>query len=138
MNQERQSGHREEVVRTTDSVNYMRLSGFGNAWSSSLIWGRNHNALTQRNANLYLAETVYPLSRKNFLSGRAELVDKDELFPGDPKLGQRSFRTQPIPRVTPVMVSIRRAGRFIGGFGCRRRCSISTVNDAYAADAPVL
>ena len=69
-----------DVVRTTASIHYTRPVSNGNAWSSSLIWGRNHNTLTKRNLNSYLAETLYPLSRKNFLTARAELVDKDELF----------------------------------------------------------
>lgn len=69
-----------DVVRTTASIHYSRPVSNGNAWSSSLIWGRNHSTLTKRNLDSYLAETLYPLSRKNFLTARAELVDKDELF----------------------------------------------------------
>jgi len=75
-----------DVVRTTASVHYSRPASDGNAWSSSLIWGRNHNTLTQRNLNSYLAETLYPFGRKNFLTARAELVDKDELFANDHEL----------------------------------------------------
>ncbi len=69
-----------DVVRTTASVHYSRPTSSGNAWSSSLIWGRNHSTLTKRNLNSYLAETLFPVSQKNFLTARAELVDKDELF----------------------------------------------------------
>ena len=67
------------MTRTTSSVQYNRPLASGSSWSSSLIWGRNHDSLTQHNLNSYLAETVYPLSRRNFLTGRWELVDKDEL-----------------------------------------------------------
>ena len=69
-----------DVIRTTASLEYTRPMAAGNAWSSSLIWGRNHDTFTQHNLNSYLAETVYPFSRKNFVTGRIELLDKDELF----------------------------------------------------------
>ena len=71
-----------DVVRATASLHYTRPVSDGNAWSTSLIWGRNHDTLTQHNLNSYLVETVYPLSRMNFLTGRIEFVDKDELLPG--------------------------------------------------------
>jgi hypothetical protein len=63
-----------DTVRTTVSVQYSR-----GAWSSSLIWGRNHQTLTERDLNSFLAETVFSLRRRNFLTGRFEVVDKDEL-----------------------------------------------------------
>jgi hypothetical protein len=69
-----------DVVRTTASIHYSRPISDGNAWSSSLIWGRNHSTFTRRNLDSYLVETLYPVTRKNFLTARAELVDKDELF----------------------------------------------------------
>ncbi len=72
-----------DQLRTTASVEYSKpISGGG--WSSSLIWGRNHSTYTARGLNSYTAETVLPVSRKNFVTGRAELVDKDELFDGMP------------------------------------------------------
>jgi hypothetical protein len=52
----------------------------GGTWSSSLIWGRTHNTATQHNLNSYLAESVLPIHTRNFITGRIELVDKDELF----------------------------------------------------------
>jgi hypothetical protein len=72
-----------DVVRTTASLHYSRPVSDRNAWSSSLIWGRNHSTLTKRNLSSYAAETLYPVSPKNFLTARAELVDKDELFAND-------------------------------------------------------
>jgi len=63
-----------DVVRATASLAYTR-----GGWSSSLIWGRNHQTAGNRNLNSYLAETVLPVHKRNFLTGRAELVDKDEL-----------------------------------------------------------
>jgi hypothetical protein len=72
-----------DQVRATASLEYTKpLSG--GSWSSSLIWGRNHYTATGRNLNAYLAETVIPIGRKNFITGRWELVDKNELFEDDP------------------------------------------------------
>jgi hypothetical protein len=39
---------------------------------------------THRNLNAYTVESVLPVRRKNFVTGRFELVDKDELFAGEP------------------------------------------------------
>ena len=60
--------HAGTVVRTTASAHYTR----GN-WSSSLIWGRNDEL------DSYLAETVWSVARRNWITGRFELVQKDEL-----------------------------------------------------------
>jgi len=64
-----------------------------NVWSTSLIWGRNHDIFKQRNLNSYLAESVYPFRHKNFMVGRIELVDKDELFADEPALEDRLAST---------------------------------------------
>ncbi len=82
-----------DVVRTTASVQYTRPFPHGNAWSSSLIWGRNHDTFTKRDLNSYLAETLYPVSRRDFVTGRIEIVDKDELFADQPDLQQELDRT---------------------------------------------
>jgi hypothetical protein len=76
-----------DQLRSTASVQYSKPMA-GSSWSSSLIWGRNHNTATYRNTNSYLAESVVPVSRKDFITGRVELTDKDELFNGDPALEQ--------------------------------------------------
>lgn len=90
-NPERQSPG--DVVRTTASVSYSKPLSDGEVWSTSLIWGRNHDVVSQHNLNSYLAETVYPVSQKNFLTGRMELVDKDELFADNPDLEEQLART---------------------------------------------
>lgn len=74
-----------DQVRSTASVSYTKPVN-GSDWSSSLIWGRSHFTATDRNLNSYVAESVLPVSRHNFITGRVELVDKDELFDGDPDL----------------------------------------------------
>jgi len=78
--------HPGDVLRTTASLHYTRPSGGGNAWSTSLIWGRNHNVAGKQNLNSYLLETLYPVTKKNFFAARAELVDKNELFANDHEL----------------------------------------------------
>jgi len=69
-----------DVVRTTASVHYTRPMGKREAWSSSVIWGRNHDTATQHDLNSWLLETLLPVRGKNFLTSRVEWVDKDELF----------------------------------------------------------
>lgn len=73
--------------RTTASLEYTKPISDG-SWASSLIWGRNHETATGRNLNSYLAESVVPIGHKNFVTGRIELVDKDELFADRPALEQ--------------------------------------------------
>jgi len=68
-----------DQTRVTSSLAYS-LPMNGRAWSSTLIWGRVHTTATRHNLNSYLAESVLPLTRRNLLTGRVELVDKDELF----------------------------------------------------------
>lgn len=63
--------HPGDVTRVTASAHYTR-----GGWSSSFLWGRS------RDTNSWLAETLLPLSRRNIVTGRFEVVDKDELVPG--------------------------------------------------------
>jgi hypothetical protein len=76
-----------DQVRATASLQYS-VPMPGGSWSSSLIWGRTHNTASFHNLNSYLAETVLPIRPKDFLTGRFELVDKDELFSAQPELEQ--------------------------------------------------
>ena len=80
-----------DQARVTASVEYSRPVP-GGTWSSSLTWGRTHNTATLRNLNAYLAETVLPVSRRNFLTGRLEWVGKDELFDGEQLFAGDVFR----------------------------------------------
>src|SRR6516162_367086 len=76
-----------DQTRTTASLEYTRPMA-GGSWSSTVAWGRTHSTATFRNLNSYLAESVMPVSRRNFVTGRFELVDKDELFRNQPDLEQ--------------------------------------------------
>jgi len=64
-----------DQIRSTGSVSYTK-----GGWSSSVVWGRNHDTATGHDDNSYLAESVLPIGRNNFLTGRIELADKDELY----------------------------------------------------------
>ena len=71
-----------DIIRATASVTYNRpiATGF---WAASVIWGRNHKTGVHRNTNSYLAESVLQVRHKNYLTGRVELVDRDELSHGE-------------------------------------------------------
>jgi hypothetical protein len=71
-----------DQTRSTASVEYSRRLA-GESWSSTLIWGRDHSTYTRRNTNSYTLESALPVRKKNWVTGRAELVDKDELFAGE-------------------------------------------------------
>ncbi|MBV9401748.1 MAG: hypothetical protein JO062_27475 [Bryobacterales bacterium] len=80
-----------DQVRTTASLAYTKPLA-GGAWSSTIAWGRNHSTATKRDLNSYLIESVLPMQRKNFITGRIEVVDKDELFADQPTLEQQLNR----------------------------------------------
>jgi hypothetical protein len=82
-----------DVVRTTASIQYSRPLDRGTSWSTSLIWGRNHQTASRRNLNSWLLETLYPATRRSFLTARLELVDKDELFANQPEIEETLART---------------------------------------------
>ena len=64
------------VQRTTASVSYS-----DDRLSTSLIYG--HNDKSERSTNAWTAEGVLRLFERHYLTARAEVVDKDELFPGE-------------------------------------------------------
>ena len=71
--------------RQTASVEYVRPFGRG-SWATSLVWGRVHQDVANRNLNSYLLETTANFRSRNYAFSRMEPVDKDELFPGNPLL----------------------------------------------------
>ena len=81
-----------DQVRATASLHYSKPMQ-GGSWSSSLIWGRNHSTATHRDLNSYLVESVVPIRTGNFITGRFELVDKDELFSNQPEIEARLDRS---------------------------------------------
>lgn len=69
-----------DQVRTEASVTYNRPYKRG-SWATSAIWGRVHKTGNGDNLNGYLLESVARWARKNYVTGRIELDDKDELLP---------------------------------------------------------
>lgn len=69
-----------DVQRTTSSVEYIRPRAHHNAWATSLIWGENVRLIGNRAINAVTAETLVPLGRRNFLTGRYEWSQRDELL----------------------------------------------------------
>jgi Cu/Ag efflux protein CusF len=66
-----------DIQRTTASVAYSKATGVGQ-WDTSLIFG--HNRKSQgHDGSAWLAESVLNFGSVNYVSGRAEVVDKDEL-----------------------------------------------------------
>jgi hypothetical protein len=68
-----------DQVRTTASITYNRPYARGN-WATSVIWGRVHKTPDGANLNGYGLESVARFARRNYVTGRIELVDKDELL----------------------------------------------------------
>ena len=66
------------IQRSTASVAYSKAVSVGQ-WDTSLIFG--HNKKTEGHApSSWLAESVLQFGGRNYVTGRAEVVDKDELF----------------------------------------------------------
>jgi hypothetical protein len=62
--------------RTSASISYTRGS-----WSSTAAWGRVYKEVHDRNVDGFLAESVFKVFGRHYVTARAESVDKDELFP---------------------------------------------------------
>jgi len=78
-----------DQVRTTASVEYVLPRPHGNWWATSLIWGRNYKTVPKYGSNAVLAETVVPFREKNFVTGRYEWSQRDELFADNPTLAEQ-------------------------------------------------
>ena len=65
-----------DIQRTTASVSYSDAR-----WNTSLIFGHNQKS-EGHDGSAWLAESVLRFAGTNYISGRAEVVDKDELFAG--------------------------------------------------------
>jgi hypothetical protein len=75
--------HADDVVRTTASLHHVLPRSHGNYWATSFIWARNYKTIEKHATQAVVAESVAPLGRKNFLTGRFEWSQRDELFEND-------------------------------------------------------
>lgn len=81
------------VQRTTASIAYSNATRVGQ-WDTSLVFGHNRKSAGHA-ASSWLAESVLQFGKVNYVTGRAEVVDKDELFAGQPvpaTIASGSFR----------------------------------------------
>jgi hypothetical protein len=65
------------IQRTTASVAYSRPTAAGQ-WDGSLVFGRNKKA-EGHSGNSLVAEALLKFAGRNYVTGRGEIVDKDEL-----------------------------------------------------------
>lgn len=73
--------------RFSASATYNRPYSAGN-WTTSLIWGRVDKLADHADLDGYTLESVARFATRNYLTGRWELVDKDELLlPGQFRIG---------------------------------------------------
>ena len=77
-----ETSHQDDVKRVTTSVQYTRPLSNGAGWSSMVAWARNYKTIEKQGAQAFIAETLLPVTRKNFITGRFEWTQRDELFPG--------------------------------------------------------
>jgi hypothetical protein len=75
--------HADDVERVTASVHHVQPRSNGNYWASSFIWARNYKTIEREGTHAIVAETVVPLRRRNFVTGRFEWSQRDELFEYD-------------------------------------------------------
>ena len=77
-----------DVVRTTASLHYS-TPGPGEQWSTSAIWGRNYKTFDREANDTFTLESVKQFRRKNFVTGRFEWSQRDELFEATPELEEQ-------------------------------------------------
>jgi hypothetical protein len=75
--------HPDDIDRLTASVHHILPRSKGNYWASSFIWARNYKTIEKHATQAIVAETVVPVRRKNFITGRFEWSQRDELFEND-------------------------------------------------------
>ena len=90
--QDPEASHPGTIERTTASVEYIRPTDGGNSWATSFIWGQNYKLDERRRSNAVVAETVVPFRRRNFVTGRFEWSQRDELFEYNHDLAERITR----------------------------------------------
>ncbi len=80
--------HQGDVDRTTFSALYNRPLPRGN-WATTFTWGRNKR--DEGRSDGFLVESNYNWADRNYLFGRIESVEKDELFPSSDPRSEQTF-----------------------------------------------
>jgi hypothetical protein len=75
--------HDDDILRLTASVHHVGSVDLGRGIASTLLWGQNRKSIEGTVTNSVLAETVVPFAGGNYLTGRAEWSQRDELFAAD-------------------------------------------------------
>jgi len=91
--QDPEASHPGSIMRATASLEYIRPAPGNNSWASSFVWGQNYKLGESRRTNAVLAETVVPFRQRNFLTGRFEWSQRDELFEYNHELGEQVARS---------------------------------------------
>jgi len=73
----------QDITRTTASVLWFHPTSSGHV-TAGAIWGRNDLESDRRTLNSYLLEGNWQFRKQNYLFGRMERLDRDELFGNDP------------------------------------------------------
>ena len=80
--------HIDDVVRTTASLHHILPRRDGNWIATSFIWARNYKTIEKHASQAFVAETVVPFGTKNFITGRFDWAQRDELFEYDHELAE--------------------------------------------------
>lgn len=78
-----EQSHADDVDRITASLHHVVPRPNGNYWATTWIWARNYKTIQQHGTNAVVAETLVPFARNNFITGRFEWSQRDELFESD-------------------------------------------------------
>jgi hypothetical protein len=73
----------QDVTRTTASLLWYHPLADGHV-TAGAVWGHNHLEADDLTLNSYLLEGNWNFKRKNYLFGRVERLDRNELFANDP------------------------------------------------------
>jgi hypothetical protein len=75
-----EAAHAGDVIRTTASIEHVQARDGGAFRATSFIWGQDYNVHESHATNSVVAETVFPIRRKNLVTGRFEWSQRDELL----------------------------------------------------------
>lgn len=83
--------HPDDIIRTTASIHH--ISSQPGTWATSFIWARNDKTVARYATHAITAEMLIPLGRQNYLTGRFEWSQRDELFEYDHELADHIKQT---------------------------------------------